>query len=137
LHSDAPEGELAIRRSDFDEGILILRAALPRIRALRYGLFATEFRISLAEGLAAIGQTDKGAALIDETFRQIETNGDAIYLPEVLRVGGVASFSQCLSPEWTTQKRVSSSRRQSAARLCAAQRGELRWSGLVPLPTAN
>jgi predicted ATPase len=35
-----------------------------------------------------IGQFAEGITLIDETIRRVETNGDASYMPELLRVKG-------------------------------------------------
>jgi predicted ATPase len=36
----------------------------------------------------AIGQFDKGLAVLDETIRQVEANGDLVHMPEALRVKG-------------------------------------------------
>jgi predicted ATPase len=63
-----------------------LRASLEKIHAVRYELITTEFDISLIQGLAAIGQLAESMTLIDETMRRVETNGDASYMPELLRV---------------------------------------------------
>ena len=53
---------------------------------MRYELITTEFDISLVQGLAAIGRLAEGMTLIDETMRRVEANGDASYMPELLRV---------------------------------------------------
>ena len=53
-----------------------------------YELLTTPLNISLAQGLAATGRITEGMALIDETIRLVETNGDTCYLPELLRVKG-------------------------------------------------
>lgn len=44
--------------------------------------------IALAEGLAAIGNTDEALRRLDEIMPRVETNGDLVYLPELLRVKG-------------------------------------------------
>jgi hypothetical protein len=41
-----------------------------------------------AEGLAAIGRDAESMRLINGRIHQIEANGDAIYLPELLRLQG-------------------------------------------------
>jgi predicted ATPase/DNA-binding winged helix-turn-helix (wHTH) protein len=82
----ARRAELAIRRDDAESGINGLRASLEKIHAMRYELITTEFDISLVQGLAAIGRLAEGMTLIDETMRRVEANGDASYMPELLRV---------------------------------------------------
>jgi predicted ATPase/DNA-binding winged helix-turn-helix (wHTH) protein len=80
------KGELGILRGDAKDGVEILRASLEKLHAVRYELLTTEFNVSLVRGLCAIGQFSEGLALIEETMRRVETGGDAIYMPEVLRV---------------------------------------------------
>jgi len=82
------KGELAIRRGEAQDGVESLRASLAAIHAVRYELLTPEFNISLAQGLAATGYFAEGFALIDETIRRVETNGEALYMPELLRVKG-------------------------------------------------
>jgi predicted ATPase len=82
------QGELAIRRGDASDGLEGLRASLAKIHAARYELLTTEFNISLAQGLAAIRRLAEAITLINETIQRVETNGDALYVPELLRVKG-------------------------------------------------
>jgi len=84
----ALKAALAIRRGDTKDGVESLQVSLEKIRALRYELLTTEFEIPLVEGLAAIGRFAEGITLIDETIRRVETNGDVLYMPELLRVKG-------------------------------------------------
>jgi predicted ATPase len=84
----ARKGELAIRRGDAKNGVESLRACLATIHAVGYGLLTTEFNISLVQGLAALGQFAEGVVLVDEAIRRVETNGDEVYIPELLRVKG-------------------------------------------------
>lgn len=55
---------------------------------MRYELITTEFEISLVQGLAAIGHLAEAMTLIEEAMRRVEANGDASYMPELLRVKG-------------------------------------------------
>jgi hypothetical protein len=48
----------------------------------------TEFNVSLVQGLAAIGQFDEAMSLIDETIQLVETKGDTVHMPELLRLKG-------------------------------------------------
>ncbi len=82
----ARKAELAIHQGDVKDGVASLRTALEKIHAVRYELLTTEFNIALAQGLAAIGRFAEGIALIDESIRRVETNGDTVYMPELLRM---------------------------------------------------
>jgi predicted ATPase/DNA-binding winged helix-turn-helix (wHTH) protein len=82
------KAELAIKRGNTNEGIKDLQAILERLRAARHEILSTEFTIALAQGLAAIGRSPESKALIDERIRQVEVGGEALYVPELLRVKG-------------------------------------------------
>jgi len=84
----ARKGSLAIRRGDAKSGVESLQGSLEKLHAARYELLTTEFSISLVQGFAAIGQFAAGLALVDETIRVVEANGDVSYMPELLRVKG-------------------------------------------------
>ncbi|HWZ71448.1 MAG TPA: winged helix-turn-helix domain-containing protein [Casimicrobiaceae bacterium] len=79
---------LAIRRGDTKDGVESLQDSLEKFRALRYELVTTEFELPLVEGLAASGRFAEGITLIDETIRRVDTNGDVLFMPELLRVKG-------------------------------------------------
>jgi predicted ATPase len=99
-------------------GIEVLRGCLEKLHAARYELLTTPFNISLAQGLAAIGQIAEGAALVDETIQRVEANGDDLYLPELLRVkGGLllsTSSANADEAERTFVRSIEPSRRQGA-----------------------
>ena len=82
------QGELAIRRGDASDGFEGLQASLAKIHAARYEMLTTEFNISLAQGLAAIRRPAEAITLINETIQRVETNGDVLYVPELLRGKG-------------------------------------------------
>jgi predicted ATPase len=91
---------LAIRRGDPQFAVDILQNCMRELPAAGYGLMAAPFNLSLAEGLAATGRFAESIRLIDDGMRQVEINGDFIYMPELLRVKGnlFASMSQpCVS----------------------------------------
>lgn len=82
----ARKAQLAIRRGDALDGVASMRSSLEEIHAVRYELITTEFNISLLEGLAALGQVAEATRLLDDAIRQVETNGDTCYMPELLRL---------------------------------------------------
>lgn len=87
------EGELAIRRGDVKFGIETLRRCIEKLHASTYEVFTTMLELSLAKGLAAIGEYDEGLARIDRTIDLVEKNGDLCYLPELLRIKANLLFS--------------------------------------------
>ena len=87
------KGELAIRRGDPKSGVESLKQCLEELHAARYELLTTTFNLSLIQGLLANGRFDEGMALIDETIRLVEANGDLVFMPELLRVKGNALLS--------------------------------------------
>ena len=66
----------------------MLQESLTKLHAAPYELLTTPLEISLAQGLAALGRFDEGISFIEETIRRVETNGDRVYMPELLRVRG-------------------------------------------------
>ncbi|HTI01635.1 MAG TPA: winged helix-turn-helix domain-containing protein, partial [Acidisoma sp.] len=72
---------LAIRRGDPQTGVDILQDCMRELPAAGYGLMAAPFNLSLAEGLAATGRFAESLRLLDDGMRQVEINGDFIYMP--------------------------------------------------------
>lgn len=82
------QGELAIRSGDAESGVESLQNCLAELHAAPYELLTTPLNIALVQGLAATGRSTEALALIDNTFRSVEMNGDCCYMPELLRVKG-------------------------------------------------
>ena len=60
---------------------------------MRYRMLNTEIKLALVQGFVAIGLFSKALALINETIRLVEANGDLVYMPEALRVQGTVLLS--------------------------------------------
>ena len=69
-------------------GVENLKECLEQLHAVRHEMHNTEFKLSLAQGLVAMGQSDEAVTLIDEAIGMVEENGDLLYMPEALRVKG-------------------------------------------------
>jgi predicted ATPase/DNA-binding winged helix-turn-helix (wHTH) protein len=82
------KSEIAIRHGDAKGGVESLKDALQGLHATPYELLTTELNLSLACGLSASGQIDEAISLIDESLAQVESNGNLLYAPELLRVKG-------------------------------------------------
>ncbi|TGP51596.1 transcriptional regulator [bacterium M00.F.Ca.ET.230.01.1.1] len=79
------QGELAIRRGDAESGVRSLQRVLQDLHAAPYELLTTPLSIALVQGFAATGRFAEALALVNETIRSVETNGDLCYMPELLR----------------------------------------------------
>src|SRR5262249_7829646 len=79
---------LAIARSEASVGVDSLRRCLEHLHEMRYEMLNTDFKISLVQGLVAIGEYGEGLALADETIGLVQTNGDLVRMPEWVRVKG-------------------------------------------------
>jgi predicted ATPase/DNA-binding winged helix-turn-helix (wHTH) protein len=93
-------GMLAIAQGEASVGVENLRHCLGQLHAMRYEMLNTDFKISLAQGLVAVGEWGDGLALVDETIGLVETNGDLLHMPEALRVKGNVLLSM---PEHRSQ----------------------------------
>jgi predicted ATPase/DNA-binding winged helix-turn-helix (wHTH) protein len=87
------QAQLAIARGDNVTGVKALQPRLHELRAQRYELWTTAFNISLIEAYAASGQVNLGLAIVDETIRSVESNGDLCYMAELLRMKAQLLFS--------------------------------------------
>ncbi|TAY34836.1 transcriptional regulator [Rhizobium leguminosarum] len=94
------EGELAIRRGQVKLGIETLRRCIEKLHASTYEVFTTMLELSLAKGLALIGEREEGMARINKTIELVERNGDLCYMPELLRVkAGLLSINSATDAE--------------------------------------
>ncbi|TXL72248.1 transcriptional regulator [Vineibacter terrae] len=82
------KARLALLRGDAKGGVESLQSCLAQFHATRYELLATPFNATLAEGLAALGRHTDAVALMTDTIRLCEANGDLVYMPDLLRVKG-------------------------------------------------
>ena len=87
------KGALAIRRGDARVGVEELQRCVEQLHAMRYRMLDTEFKLSLVQGLVAIGSFNEGLTLVNETIQLVEANGDLVHMPEVLRVKGSVLIS--------------------------------------------
>jgi predicted ATPase len=77
---------LAICCGDAQAGVQYLEDCLEQLEGMRYFMLSTGFRLSQVEGLIANGSPDGALALVGESIRQIEMNGDLVHMPEALRM---------------------------------------------------
>jgi predicted ATPase/DNA-binding winged helix-turn-helix (wHTH) protein len=130
------QAELAIRRGDAKGGVECLQSCLEKLHSMPYELLTTPLNILLVQGLAALGRFNEAMTLIDATIPLVETNGDTVHMPELLRLKGSLFLAQpqphVAEAESCFAKSLELSRRQGArawelrtatdlATLCAGQ----------------
>jgi predicted ATPase/DNA-binding winged helix-turn-helix (wHTH) protein len=119
----ARRGELAILRGSAEQGIERMRASLATIHSIGYEVLTTELNISLVRGLAAVGKEVEANELLEMTIRSVEMHGDALYMPELLRVKGNLLLA---SPQLSHEAQACFWRSIEASRLQGARGWELR-----------
>ena len=82
----ALKGELLIDLGDAQAGTALLEEALESMRADRQSILVVRAAYAWARGLAATGQADKALAVINETLAGLDSHGEVLELPELLRV---------------------------------------------------
>jgi tetratricopeptide (TPR) repeat protein len=95
------KSEVAIRQGDATGGVESLQSSLRQLHAAPYELLTTELNLSLVGGLVAIGQVNQAISLIDESLARVETDGNFLYISELLRVKGAILL---LLPEFNRDK---------------------------------
>ena len=109
------KGELLVKRGDAEAGVRMLRRALERLHALRYELLTTAFNATLTQGLTAAGDVKSALEVADEAIAVVELNGDLFYMPELLRIKGVAlAASDTTQAEDYFKRSLEMARQQSA-----------------------
>jgi predicted ATPase len=88
------EGELSAIRGNFVAAVRLLRACLDGLRETLHRTFYVVFLGGLAKALAAIGNVEEGLITVDEALGRAEHNGEAWYMPELLRIKGEVLLQQ-------------------------------------------
>jgi tetratricopeptide (TPR) repeat protein len=83
---------------------------------VRYELLTTAFSISIVEGLAAMRRFDEAIGCVDDAIKMVQANGDASYMPELLRVKGNVLLNVGLQADGETSllQALELSKRQAA-----------------------
>jgi len=82
------KGELMIARGEVDQGIVVLRHALPTLHAAEHHMRELAGLRALAEGLLLSGQAQEALTVIDTVIMRSEQNGPAFYTADMLRTRG-------------------------------------------------
>ncbi|WP_407178660.1 ATP-binding protein [Bradyrhizobium sp. STM 3562] len=82
---EGAKGMAMMAQGRLEAGIDLLRGAMDKMRNHRYGPL-TDFRIQLAEGLAAVGKTQEALDTIDQAIAHDRPGKYLFNMPEMLRV---------------------------------------------------
>ena len=97
------KGRLAMLQGDARTGVENLQACLAQFHAMRYELLTTPFSMTLAEALTTLNRHGEAMTVIEETIARCETNGDLIFMSELLRLKGRLLFMSRASGEDAAQ----------------------------------
>jgi hypothetical protein len=94
--ASAMQGALLIGRGDAADGLPALVGVLQEMREDRQNVVATFIACSFAEGLTRAGRSEEALGVIRVARRAAMRGGEAVHLPELLRVqaNALASLSQ-------------------------------------------
>jgi predicted ATPase len=82
------KGELMIARGEVDQGIVVLRDALPTLNAVGHHRRELGALRALAEGLLLSGRALEALTVIDSVIMRSDQNGTAFYTADLLRTRG-------------------------------------------------
>lgn len=81
-------GEILIQAGGIESGAELLRSVIAALRADRYDLYVAGFGASLSLTLAASGRLAEAHATIEDILAAVLAQGDALEVPDLLRVRG-------------------------------------------------
>jgi predicted ATPase/DNA-binding winged helix-turn-helix (wHTH) protein len=106
------EGKLMVERGEFAAGLSALRSAFETCGQTGWRMSYPEFKGTLAQALAGLGQLDEALDAVTEAVAiAAQPDGQVWYLPELLRVKGEVLLRQAADP--------------AAAEACLSQAGEV------------
>lgn len=92
------EGELAVRMGHPASGVPLLGEALGIMRSENHHHMVVSFLAALAEGMAELGQSDAGAAILVEAIELAEKTGEKFQLPDMRRLQAVLALETGSEP---------------------------------------
>jgi hypothetical protein len=95
FHSTAAalQGALLIGRGDTERGIAMILEVLQKMKDERQNVVRTFVACSLADGLTTAGRPEEALAVLRTARRDAARGGEAVLLPELLRVQAQALFA--------------------------------------------
>jgi predicted ATPase/DNA-binding winged helix-turn-helix (wHTH) protein len=128
------KGQLLVERSEFAQGLLALRDAFETCERTGWHISYSEFKGTLALGLAGIGRLDEALVALDEAMAADRegADGHGWYAPELLRIKGEVLLQQA-----TDRSTLAAEDCFDQAAQMAREQGALFWELRIALSVAR
>jgi len=128
------KGQLLVERSEFAQGLLALRDAFETCERTGWHISYSEFKGTLALGLAGIGRLDEALVALDEAMAADRegADGHGWYAPELLRIKGEVLLQQA-----TDRSTLAAEDCFDQAAQIAREQGALFWELRIALSVAR
>ena len=93
-HAECLTGEFDIQAGHPGAGLARLEPALRRVEASGFRRVLAPLTVAYAEGLVRTGRADEARTRLDATLARCRAHGEHLFVPELLRVRGVAMLEQ-------------------------------------------
>ncbi|KGC06667.1 ATP-binding protein [Burkholderia cepacia] len=93
-HAECLTGQFDIQAGHPGAGLARLEPALRRIEASGFRRVLAPLTVAYAEGLVRTGRADEARLRLDATLARCRAHGEHLFVPELLRVRGVAMLEQ-------------------------------------------
>lgn len=93
-HAECLTGQFDIQAGHPGAGLARLEPALRRVEASGFRRVLAPLTVAYAEGLVRTGRVDEACIRLDATLARCRAHGEHLFVPELLRVRGVAMLEQ-------------------------------------------
>ncbi|NTZ08344.1 ATP-binding protein [Burkholderia metallica] len=93
-HAECLTGQFDIQAGHPGAGLARLEPALRRVEASGFRRVLAPLTVAYAEGLVRTGRADEARTRLDATLARCRAHGEHLFVPELLRVRGVAMLEQ-------------------------------------------
>ncbi|OXI29065.1 transcriptional regulator [Burkholderia sp. AU16741] len=93
-HAECLTGQFDIQAGHPGAGLARLEPALRRVEASGFRRVLAPLTVAYAEGLVRTGRADEACTRLDATLARCRAHGEHLFVPELLRVRGVAMLEQ-------------------------------------------
>ncbi|MFH5254820.1 ATP-binding protein [Burkholderia semiarida] len=93
-HAECLTGQFDIQAGHPGAGLARLEPALRRVEASGFRRLLAPLTVAYAEGLVRTGRANEARSRLDATLARCRAHGEHLFVPELLRVNGVAMLEQ-------------------------------------------
>ncbi|MCA8256078.1 winged helix-turn-helix domain-containing protein [Burkholderia sp. AU31624] len=93
-HAECLTGQFDIQAGHPGAGLARLEPALRRVEASGFRRLLAPLNVAYAEGLVRVGRASEARTRLDATLARCRAHGEHLFVPELLRVTGIAMLEQ-------------------------------------------